>query len=122
MNRKAKVLVVDDDLDIREAIKVTVEPKGYIVYQANNGKEGLKLADMEAPDLVITDISMPDMDGIEFIKRLSIRKRRLPIIAMSGNLIGKQFFRAAKVFGAVETLLKPFTSKKLMETMNKALS
>ena len=117
-----KILIVDDDRKILGATKDILAPKGYTVRTAGNGKEGLAAVDEEEPDLVITDISMPDMEGIEFIRKLAQRKLNIPIIAMSGNPIGKQFMQAAVLFGAVDTLSKPFTGQELTAKVNKALS
>ena len=63
----AKILLADDDESLRKVIEFNLEQEGYDVVTASNGKEALKLFEAHAPDLVITDIKMPDMDGIELL-------------------------------------------------------
>ena len=122
MTAKPKILIVDDDREILGAIDDILASKGYTIFTAGNGIEGLAAVDNETPDLVITDISMPDMEGIEFIKKLAQRKLHIPVIAMSGNPIGKRFMQATVLFGAIDTLSKPFTGQELTAKVNKALS
>ena len=117
-----KILIVDDDEKICMALKDTLQLKGFEVGSAQNGMQGLKQFQLEKPDLVITDISMPDMDGIEFVRELAKQKKRIPIIAMSGNPFGQNFLKAAMLFGAIEILQKPFTVIELLNKVNKILS
>ena len=112
-----KILVVDDEVKIREAISVLLEEKGYAVRTAENGRAGIKELDGYDPDLVITDISMPDMEGIEFLKTIRKHRKALPVIVMSGNAVGQQFLRAASLFGATATLKKPFSNRELMSSI-----
>ncbi len=95
-----KVLVVDDEPSITDLISLILTEKGYEVSIANDGKQGLKQFETVAPDLVITDIVMPDMEGIEFIKALVKKKKDIPIIVMSGNILGRKFLKTARFFGA----------------------
>ena len=60
---------------------------------------------------------MPDMEGIEFLKTIRKLKKNLPVIVMSGNVMGRQFLTAARLFGATATLKKPFSHQDLMSTM-----
>lgn len=88
---------------------------------AANGNEGLKLVELVEPHLIITDISMPDMEGVEFISRLRKSKRTTPIVAMSGNAVGMNFLKASRLFGAAATLLKPFTREELLRVVEQSL-
>lgn len=115
------ILVVDDEIKIRDAISVLLEEKGYGVRKAENGKEGIKELDKYNPDLVITDISMPDMDGIEFLKTIRKHSKDLPVIVMSGNAVGQKFLKAASLFGSSAALIKPFSNKDLIELVKKLL-
>lgn len=116
-------MVVDDSAEILEIINHILYSAGYVVFTSESGRKGLVIADRELPGLalVISDITMPDMDGIEFIRKLAQRKHKVPIIVMSGNPIGKQFMQAAVVFGAVDTMAKPFTAEELIEKVRKAI-
>ena len=118
---RKKLLVVDDESAIRESISLLLEEKGYKVQTANNGREGIRVFESFQPDLVLTDISMPDMEGIEFMRILRKRREGLPIIVMSGNVVGAKFLKSASLFGAVATLQKPFSNKDLLKSIEKFL-
>ena len=75
-----KILVVDDESNITEAVFQLLREKGYEVATASNGKEGLNKLNRFQPDLILTDISMPDMEGIEFLRTLRRQKIDLPVI------------------------------------------
>lgn len=117
-----KILVVDDESAIIDLITLILTEEGYEVSTAQNGKEGLKQFESVGPDLIITDIIMPDMEGIEFIKALAKKKKNIPIIVMSGNIIGTKFLKPARLFGAKAALTKPFTTQDLIEMVAKLLT
>jgi DNA-binding response OmpR family regulator len=108
MNRS--VLVIDDDPRICQLICRGFEREGYSVFQASDGRDGLKIFQAERPDLVITDILMPEMEGIETIMHLRSAAWTPKIIAISGGgrLVGREFLKWAKRLGADEVLAKPF--------------
>ena len=74
-NEKLKILIVDDEPDILEILKINLKNAGYKVYSASNGKKALKKADLIIPDLIILDIMMPIMDGIETCERQRLDDR-----------------------------------------------
>jgi CheY-like chemotaxis protein len=114
------VLVVDDQDQVRQLIRETLEQAGYEVEEARDGKEGLERYRAKSPDLVIMDILMPDQDGLEAIMTL---RREFPdtrVIAMTGgsDTIGVvNFLDVAKMLGARRTLQKPFELKVLLDTV-----
>lgn len=114
------VLVVDDQDQVRQLIRETLEQAGYEVEEARNGKEGLDRYRARSTDLVIMDILMPDQDGLEAIMTL---RREFPdtrVIAMTGgsDTIGVlNFLDVAKMLGARRTLQKPFELKVLLDTV-----
>lgn len=116
-----QILVVDDEITIIDLIETLLSSEGFEITSAANGEEGLRMVDARVPDLIITDISMPDMEGVEFISRLRKNGVRVPIIAMSGNAVGMGFLKATKLFGAAETLLKPFSSYDLRSAVKRSL-
>ena len=116
-----KILVVDDEAMVREAISVLLEENGYEVRTANNGREGVEVFSMYQPDLVLTDIAMPDMEGIEFLKILRKRKADLPVIVMSGNVVGQKFLKSARLIGATAVLKKPFSNEELLSAVGGCL-
>ena len=116
-----KILVVDDEAMVREAISVLLEEKGYEVRTANNGRAGVEAYADFAPDLVLTDISMPDMEGIEFLQVLRKKEKSLPVIVMSGNIVGQRFLKSARMIGAAAVLKKPFSNEDLFSAVSKCL-
>ena len=118
---KHKVLVVDDETSITDLIRRILVKNGYNVSTAQNGSDGLKQFEVENPDLVVTDIIMPDMEGLEFISTLKKRNRNVPIIVMSGNIIGVNFLKAARMLGANAAIKKPFHPEELVQTVSQFL-
>src|SRR5205823_5815515 len=82
---KPRILVIDDEAAIRDSLRMTLEYEGYDYIAAATGQEGLALAEREAPDLVVLDIKMPGMDGIEVLDRLRAINETLPVIVISGH-------------------------------------
>lgn len=101
------ILIVDDEESIREMMSFLLSDTGYEVLTASNGKEALEILNLVHTDLIITDIIMPDMEGLEFIRRVK-RERKLStkIIAMSGS--GQDYLNVALKLGANFTIQKPF--------------
>ena len=119
-----KVLIVDDDELFRAMLSEMVQREGYQVSTATNGNEALAAIERSRPDLVITDILMPEKDGIELIMELAQRESRIPIIAVSGGRrsISLEFnLESAKLMGVRATLPKPFTREDLRRAITEAL-
>ncbi|BCU06505.1 response regulator [Allochromatium tepidum] len=120
-----KVLIVDDDELFRTMLTEMVRREGHQVGTATNGNEALTAIEHSRPDLIITDILMPEKDGIELIMELARREARIPIIAVSGGRrsISLEFnLESAKLMGVRATLPKPFTREQLREAIAGALS
>ena len=114
------VLVVDDQDQVRQLIRETLEQAGYEVEEACDGKEGLERYRVRSTDLVIMDILMPDQDGLETIMTLRQEFPDIRIIAMTGgsDTVGiPNFLEVAKMLGARRTLQKPFELKVLLEAV-----
>lgn len=120
----ARIIVIEDEELVRYTIKLTLESVGHTVLEATNGREGLALLDQTTCDLVITDIIMPEMEGIETIAGMRSRTANLPIIAVSGGgRIGNMdFLKAAKELGATTILPKPFEPDELLELVDRYLA
>lgn len=119
----AQILVFEDEDILRNALVDRLRQEGFEVHSASNGQRGLKLFQERSGDLVITDVLMPEIDGLEVIRTL----RRLPtsplILAMSGG--GSRdldFLIEAKEFGADEVLNKPFQLEDFIETVKRLLA
>lgn len=114
----AKVLVIDDIEFTRETIGKMLSRNGYEVIEASNGRDGIELFKQSSPDLVLTDILMPEMDGLETIQKLNQLSPELPIIAITGSA-DSPFLEIALKFGAVTGLFKPFKQAELLSEVNK---
>jgi len=119
-----RILVIDDEDLIRDLVKEMLEAEGYGVSTAANGKEGLRLYRKELPDLIITDIFMPEMEGLETIRELQSVTPNVKIMAISGG--GEKgmisFLAFAKRFGALRTLEKPFSREELLTAVKELLT
>ena len=119
-----RILVIDDDMQMRQMLRQTLERAGYEVTEAPNGQEGLKLYRQAPTDLIITDIIMPEKEGVETVIEFRRDFPDAKIIAISGGSRGidaKGCLHAVKLFGADCTFSKPFDRKKLLKTIKKLL-
>jgi two-component system nitrogen regulation response regulator NtrX len=118
---KSRILVIDDEAAIRDSLKMTLEYNGYEFVGAATGQEGLALAEREAPDLVLLDIKMPGMDGMDVLGRLRSINDTLPVVMISGHGTTSTAVDAIKR-GAADFLDKPFESTdRLLVTVANAL-
>ena len=116
-----RILVVDDDPDIRGVIREFLEPEGYDLRLAANGREAFRILGLEKVDLVLTDLVMPDREGIEMIQEIRRRFPTVKTVAMSGAVFGP-YLRAAELLGANATLSKPLNSSLLRLTLQQVLT
>jgi len=121
-DREAKILVVEDDDAVRNLLTDLLEDAGFEVLQASNGVEGVRQTFAETPDVVLTDIMMPDMGGIAFIQRVrsQVPARSLPIIVVSA-LSKEDHLEKAFEAGATDYLVKPFRPFELLARVQVAL-
>jgi len=117
------ILVIDDDEPIRELLRAILEHEGYRVLEAQNGNEGLKRFTETPTDLVITDLIMPEKEGIETIRDLRRKFPGVKIIAVSGGgRIGPDsYLKMAKGVGALRTLSKPFDRTVLLKAVEEVI-
>ena len=121
----ARILIIDDDDQFRAMVRTILEKSGYNdIEEAANGSIGMKLFRQCPFDLVITDIIMPDKEGIEMITELNRDYPRIKIIAMSGGgRIGPQgYLEMAKYLGANRALAKPFKHSDLIDAVQELLN
>jgi len=120
----ARILVVDDEDTIRRMLRVALEMEGHEVVDASEGQEALQLHRTTPVDLVITDILMPETNGLQVILALRRETPQLKVIAMSGGgrFILLEALQAAETLGAFATLGKPFDIDALLDTVNRALA
>ncbi len=120
----SRILVIDDDERVRDTLRLILTGAGHQVALARDGRVGLEAFSQLNPDLVITDILMPDKEGIETIADLRQRAAHVPIIAMSGGgRIGNMdFLAAAQHFGADRTFAKPFEPDQVLDAVSELLA
>ena len=111
-------LVIDDEVQIRRLLRLTLEDQGYRVFEAVNGQEGLLEAAQRRPDVVLLDLGLPDMDGVEVLKRLR-EWSRVPILVLSVRDREEQKI-AALDNGADDYVTKPFSSGELLARLRVA--
>src|ERR687887_340624 len=114
------VLIVDDDARIREFVRVNLEAEGYSVREAGNAEEGLAAIEDQAPDLVLLDIVMPEIDGWEMLRRIHERHGPVRVIMFSGQVDERSAADAASA-GAQGFLGKPFDPHQLIEQTKQLL-
>ncbi len=120
----ATILIIEDEIVSRTLIKKYLKKAGYDTIEATNGAEAIKLFATEHIDLVITDIFMPEMDGLEFIRELKTSAPEIKVIAMSAGGITNQpevYVQSAIAHGAFRGLLKPINVPELINTVEEAL-
>jgi len=119
----AKILVIDDDKLVRSMVCGTLRKANHEVLEAGNGNEGVQKAQDETPDLVITDMLMPDKEGIETIIEIKAINESIKIIAISGggNTKNMVFLEMAQKIGADHALSKPFKPNDLLGAINTLL-
>ena len=118
-----RILVIDDDALVRSTIRRLLEHAEFTVFEARHGADGLSLIARQPVDLVITDILMPEKEGIETILELRQSYPMLPIIATSGGdrTGNSDFLGMASKLGANRILPKPFRSKELLAMVGEIL-
>ena len=117
---KSRILVIDDEPAIRDSLRMTLEYEGYEFVGAATGQEGLALAEREGPDLVLLDVKMPGMDGLEVLDRLRGINESLPVVVISGHGTISTAVEATKK-GAFDFIEKPFASERVLVSLRNAL-
>jgi DNA-binding response OmpR family regulator len=120
--KKRRVLLVDDDAEIVEAMRYALEAKGYEILVARDGNQGLAMAEREDPDLVILDMMMPKRSGFLVLERLR-RTRPVPmrVIMITANE-GSRHKAYAEMLGVDDYIRKPFAMDRLMDSVTRLLS
>ena len=117
----ATILLIDDDDQLRRLFHSALEDAGYRVLSAAGGKEGMRLLHDQVVDVIVVDIFMPDMDGLELIQLLRKSRCASKIIAISGRSGATDYLDIAKHLGAHDTLMKPFSLQELLDAVSSQL-
>src|SRR4030042_1247663 len=115
MNEKTreKILIIEDEADLVKGLKLNLADEGYEVDWASDGREGLRRALEEAPDLVILDIMLPGMNGLDICRELSQKKANIPVIMLTAK--GEEVDKVVGLeIGAADYMTKPFSVRELL--------
>jgi DNA-binding NtrC family response regulator len=117
------ILVIDDEIQMRELLKKYLTRAGYEVIVAADGEEGIRCFHQNPADLVITDLIMPEKEGLECIAEFKKMAPGIKVIAISGGGLGKAegYLESAKKMGAAKTFIKPFELKELLATIRELM-
>lgn len=116
-----RILFVDDNQPFRLSFSRILDKEGYEVIQAENGREGLEKYDPQTIDLVVCDLIMPEVEGLETMQKIHAANKEAKILAISGGgrVNALDYLKVAHLMGAVVTLAKPFTSEELLDAVSK---
>jgi CheY-like chemotaxis protein len=118
---KGTLLLIEDDTAVRGLLRQILTGAGYVVMEAGDGRIGMSKLERHAIDLVITDLVMPEQEGLETLRHLRLTRPELPVIAISGAF-GGDFLKTARRFGAIATLPKPIDAEDLLRAVRQALT
>lgn len=116
----SKILIIDDEKDILDTLSSILEDEGFVVSKAMDGKEGLAIFEREKPDIVLLDVWMPELDGIQVLKRIKRKNKDAIVIVISGHGTISTAVEAVKV-GAYDFLEKPLSIEKVLEVISRGL-
>ena len=116
----ATILVIEDDNQLRHTLHLILGAAGHTVLEARSGLEGLRIFKQNAPDLVITDVVMPIVNGTKVVQQIARLTPGARMVIMSGQ-VRRDFLELTKRFGAAEALAKPFSRDDLLAAVARAL-
>ena len=120
----ARVLVLDDEDDVRSVLMRALQREGHEALGAGDGLEGLEVVRAQPIDLVVTDLVMPEVDGLQFMLELAHLRPGTPVIAISGGGVWdkQSLLKVAGTLGALRTLSKPFELAEFLSLVNEVLA
>ncbi|MCX5777484.1 MAG: response regulator [Candidatus Firestonebacteria bacterium] len=118
-----KILIMDDEPDVRKMVTGRLKKAGFDVIEAANGERGLEMLLSEKPDMVLLDLAMPGLDGAAVCRRIKADNatKNIPVMLFTASII-KPISESAKEMGADDYIAKPFDSKELLEKIRMLLS
>jgi CheY-like chemotaxis protein len=122
VKKRARILVVEDDEPSRQVMADALADAGYAVEEAVDGYDALAIAARRSPDLVVSDLAMPGIDGLELTRRLHVFARAVPVVLTTGLEDTRDLVTTAPDYGAVACLKKPMSLDDLLWTIDRALA
>ena len=116
-----KILIVDDDLELSDGLRVVLEKQGFQVLQARDGQQGKQLVYQHHPDLVILDMMMPRMGGYPVLEHFKGKADAPPVIMITANE-GSRHKAYAEYLGVIDYIRKPFAMERLLEAVDRAFT
>ncbi len=122
-DKKTRILIIDDDISFRDLLRIHLSAAGYQVQVAEDGVTGGRALLAQAPDLIVSDVNMPFLDGFELLSllRSDAETASIPVILLSGRSDGDTMAKAVEL-GAADFLTKPVTRDQLLESIEACLS
>jgi DNA-binding response OmpR family regulator len=121
-----RILVAENNVPLRSLIEYTLTAAGCQVFGVSTGRDALRILRMERIDLVVTDVCLPELDGVELMMRLRADANKVPVIAISGGMSvlddSSNLLEVARLLGAVRTLQTPFSIDELIRAVKDTLS
>ena len=121
MQNKKIILVIDDEKEMRTFLRDTLEQEGYEIIEAEDGFDGMEKFSANHVDLVITDLIMPRMEGVETITSLAAKHPSVKVIAISGAPYSDTYLKMVKKLGVCAGLEKPFSRREIVSTVTDVL-
>ena len=117
----SKVLIIDDEKQILDSLSAILKDDGFEVFTAKDGREGLNLFDTVKPEIVLLDVWMPELDGLQILKMIKEKEKDAIVIVISGHGTISTAVEAVKV-GAYDFLEKPLSIDKVLEVISRGLA
>lgn len=117
----ARILIVEDEASILEMLTAVLETAGHTVATASGGREAIDKHKTWSPDLIISDLVMPEVDGFEILREVKRYEPSIPVIMVSGSDARFLYLQMAGKLGATQTLTKPFTAQQLLDAVEKVV-
>jgi len=121
LERMARILIIDDDINIRTILGLSLEDAGHEVVLAAEGREGIQKHRATPVAVIVTDLFMPGQEGVETIRQLRKEFPQVKIIAMSGEVAANPMLKVASKLGADKILHKPFLVEELLKAIEEVL-
>ncbi len=118
----SRILVIDDELNLRKLVRANLSARGYQVLVADEGEKGLKLAELERPDLILLDLRMPGMSGWDVLIAFTLSQilKKIPVVIMTAAMPDDEEYRVRSM-SAASILVKPFSVEELLNQVEQVL-